>query len=77
MVVFLNICSFFQELYSACDSVVSKPKPKVEPPKEEKAPEQNGPVNGQEGSEAQPDSPKKDQAAPESTEAKLPEMDID
>lgn len=54
-----------------------KPKPKVEPPKEEKTPEQNGPVNGQEGSEAQPGSPNKDQPAPESTEAKLPEMDID
>ncbi|XP_062868331.1 heat shock 70 kDa protein 4a [Trichomycterus rosablanca] len=66
-----------KELYSACNPVVSKPKPKVEPPKEEKAPEQNGPVNGQEGSEAQPNSPNKDQAAPESTEAKLPEMDID
>lgn len=48
----------------------------MEPPKEEKAPEQNGPVNGQEGSEAQPTSPEKQQPAPES-EAKLPEMDID
>ncbi|XP_043077133.1 heat shock 70 kDa protein 4a [Puntigrus tetrazona] len=61
-----------KELYSACNHVVSKPKPKVEPPKEETPVEQNGPVNGQEGSD-----PEKGQAAPENTEAKLPEMDID
>lgn len=67
-----------KELYSACNPTLSKPKPKVEPPKEEKATEQNGPVNGQEGTEAQPNSPAKDQPAPESgTESKLPEMDID
>ncbi|XP_050948824.1 heat shock 70 kDa protein 4a [Labeo rohita] len=66
-----------KELYSACNNVVTKPKPKVEPPKEETAPEQNGPVNGQEGSEAQTGKPEKGQAAPENTEAKLPEMDID
>ena len=60
---------------------MSKPKPKVEVPKDEKA-EQNGPVNGQEGTEAQPGSPEKGAAggtvAPESAEGnKLPEMDID
>ncbi|XP_073727156.1 heat shock 70 kDa protein 4a [Misgurnus anguillicaudatus] len=66
-----------KELYSACNPIVTKPKPKVEPPKEEKTAEQNGPVNGQEGTEAQPASPEKGQAAPENTEAKLPEMDID
>ncbi|XP_051734198.1 heat shock 70 kDa protein 4a [Ctenopharyngodon idella] len=66
-----------KELYSACNHVVSKPKPKVEPPKEETPAEQNGPVNGQEGSEDQPASPEKGRAAPETTEAKLPEMDID
>lgn len=66
-----------KELYSACNPVVTKPKPKVEPPKEEKTAEQNGPVNGQEGTEAQPASPEKGQAAPENKEAKLPEMDID
>ncbi|KAL0161998.1 hypothetical protein M9458_041394, partial [Cirrhinus mrigala] len=65
------------ELYSACNHVVTKPKPKVEPPKEETAPEQNGPINGQESSEAQTGKPEKGQAAPENTEAKLPEMDID
>lgn len=71
------IFTITQELYSACNNVVTKPKPKVEPPKEETAPEQNGPVNGQEGSEAQTGKPEKGQAAPENTEAKLPEMDID
>ncbi|XP_067279446.1 heat shock 70 kDa protein 4a [Pseudorasbora parva] len=66
-----------KELYSSCNHIVSKPKPKVEPPKEETAAEQNGPVNGQEASEAQPGGPEKGRAAPETTEAKLPEMDID
>ncbi|MCJ8740494.1 hypothetical protein PDJAM_G00059770 [Pangasius djambal] len=66
-----------KELSSTCNPIISKPKPKVEPPKEEKTPEQNGPVNGQEGSENRSNSPNKDQPAPESTEAKLPEMDID
>ncbi|XP_020341502.1 heat shock 70 kDa protein 4-like [Oncorhynchus kisutch] len=70
-----------KELDSACNPIVSKPKPKVEVPKDEKA-EQNGPVNGQEGTEAQPGSPEKaaagGTAAPESAEGnKLPEMDID
>ncbi|XP_030649355.1 heat shock 70 kDa protein 4a isoform X2 [Chanos chanos] len=68
-----------KELYSTCNPVVTKPKPKVELPKEEKAAEQNGPVNGQEGTEAQPSSPEKGstgQPAPE-PQAKLPEMDID
>ncbi|XP_070774148.1 heat shock 70 kDa protein 4a isoform X3 [Enoplosus armatus] len=67
-----------KELYSACNPVVSKPKPKVEPPKEEKT--ENGPVNGQEGTESQPCNP--DKATPAGTEKgtaenKLPEMDID
>uniref|UniRef100_A0A667XCY8 Heat shock protein 4a n=1 Tax=Myripristis murdjan TaxID=586833 RepID=A0A667XCY8_9TELE len=67
-----------KELYSACNPVVSKPKPKVEPPKEEKT--ENGPVNGKEGTEGQPCSP--DKTANEGTEQataenKLPEMDID
>uniref|UniRef100_A0A671PHW0 Heat shock 70 kDa protein 4-like n=1 Tax=Sinocyclocheilus anshuiensis TaxID=1608454 RepID=A0A671PHW0_9TELE len=59
-----------KELYSACNHIVTIPKPKVEPPREETAAEQNGPVNGQEGSEAQTGIPEKGQAAPETTEAK-------
>ncbi|XP_051955603.1 heat shock 70 kDa protein 4-like [Xyrauchen texanus] len=54
-----------KELYSACNHIATKPKPKVEPPKEKKAAEQNGPVNGQEGPEAHTGSP-------EITDAKLP-----
>lgn len=77
MLCFLNSECLSQELSSTCNPIILKPKPKVEPPKEEKTPEQNGPVNGQEGSEAQSSSPNKDQPAPESTGAKLPEMDID
>ncbi|KAG7515655.1 heat shock 70 kDa protein 4-like [Solea senegalensis] len=67
-----------KELYQACNPVVSKPKPKVEPPKEQKT--ENGPINGQEGSESQPCN--QDKATPAATEQdkadnKLPEMDID
>uniref|UniRef100_A0A673XYV9 Heat shock protein 4b n=1 Tax=Salmo trutta TaxID=8032 RepID=A0A673XYV9_SALTR len=35
-----------KELYSSCNPIVTKPKPKVELPKDNKAGEQNGPVNG-------------------------------
>ncbi|XP_051255771.1 heat shock 70 kDa protein 4a isoform X2 [Dicentrarchus labrax] len=67
-----------KELYSTCNPVVSKPKPKVEPPKEEKT--ENGPVNGQEGTESQPCNPDKATSAGTekgTAENKLPEMDID
>ncbi|XP_068601046.1 heat shock 70 kDa protein 4a [Brachionichthys hirsutus] len=67
-----------KELHSACNPVVSKPKPKVEPPKEEKT--DNGPVNGQEGTENQPCNAEKATPAgtePETAENKLPEMDIE
>nr|XP_040028640.1 heat shock 70 kDa protein 4b [Gasterosteus aculeatus aculeatus] len=37
-----------RELFSACNSIVTKPKPRVELPKEDNPAEQNGPVNGQE-----------------------------
>ncbi|KAM3600724.1 uncharacterized protein V6R79_001434 [Siganus canaliculatus] len=63
-----------KELYTACNTVVSKPKPKVEPPKEEKT--ENGPVNGQEETENQPSNPDKT-TEQGTTENKLPEMDID
>ncbi|CAM4672418.1 unnamed protein product [Leuciscus chuanchicus] len=61
-----------KKLYSSCNHIVSKPKPKVEPPKETAA-EQNGPVNGQGDSEPQPEKSR----VPETPDAKLPEMDID
>uniref|UniRef100_A0AAY4EMG7 Heat shock protein 4b n=1 Tax=Denticeps clupeoides TaxID=299321 RepID=A0AAY4EMG7_9TELE len=69
-----------KELFSACNPIVTKPKPKVELPKDEKTSEQNGPVNGQEDTEAQAGSPDKGtpaQQGSENTETKLPEMDID
>ncbi|XP_005944289.1 heat shock 70 kDa protein 4a isoform X2 [Haplochromis burtoni] len=71
-----------KELYASCNPVLSKPKPKpkVEPPNEEKT--ENGPVNGQEGTESQPCNP--DKTTPAGTEQQtktpeknLPEMDID
>ncbi|XP_068596933.1 heat shock 70 kDa protein 4b [Brachionichthys hirsutus] len=37
-----------RELFSACNPIVTKPKPKVELPKEDAPAEQNGPVNGEE-----------------------------
>uniref|UniRef100_A0A8C6Q3U1 Heat shock protein 4a n=1 Tax=Nothobranchius furzeri TaxID=105023 RepID=A0A8C6Q3U1_NOTFU len=67
-----------KELYSSCNPVVSKPKPKVELPKEEKT--ENGPVNGQEVPENQPcNADKADSSGTEqgTTDSKLPEMDID
>lgn len=77
-----DILFFFllQELISFCHPIVTKPKPKVEPPKEEQKPaEQNGPVEGQgdanNGSQATEQTT--NEAAPTPTEKKLPEMDID
>ncbi|XP_059208451.1 heat shock 70 kDa protein 4a [Centropristis striata] len=67
-----------RELYTACNQVLSKPKPKVEPPKEEKT--ENGPVNGQEGTNGQPcNSDKTTSTGTEqgTAENKPPEMDID
>uniref|UniRef100_A0A674MQ19 Heat shock protein 4a n=1 Tax=Takifugu rubripes TaxID=31033 RepID=A0A674MQ19_TAKRU len=67
-----------KELYSACNPVVSKPKPKVELPKDEKT--ENGPVNGHQGTENQSPNPDKTTSAgmeQETAETKLPEMDID
>uniref|UniRef100_A0A1A8FNG3 Heat shock protein 4a n=1 Tax=Nothobranchius korthausae TaxID=1143690 RepID=A0A1A8FNG3_9TELE len=66
-----------KELYSSCNPVVSKPKPKVELPKEEN---ENGPVNGQEVPENQPcNADKAESSGTEqgTTDSKLPEMDID
>ncbi|XP_027886272.1 heat shock 70 kDa protein 4a [Xiphophorus couchianus] len=67
-----------KELYASCNPVVTKSKPKVEPPKEEET--ENGPVNGQAEPESQPGNP--DKTKPTATqqqtaENKLPEMDID
>ena len=76
---------FSQELFSACNPIVTKPKPKVELPKEDdKTAEQNGPVGGA-GQETATDqgaaaaaAPAEDtgNAASQSTESK-PDMDLD
>uniref|UniRef100_A0A667Z3M8 Heat shock protein 4b n=1 Tax=Myripristis murdjan TaxID=586833 RepID=A0A667Z3M8_9TELE len=69
-----------RELYTACNHIVTKPKPKVELPKDDKPAEQNGPVNGQEP--AQDDTADKGSAenpgnpSSEVTDNK-PDMDLD
>uniref|UniRef100_A0A671LTG3 Heat shock 70 kDa protein 4-like n=2 Tax=Sinocyclocheilus anshuiensis TaxID=1608454 RepID=A0A671LTG3_9TELE len=66
-----------QELFSACNPVVTKPKPKVDLPKEENPSEPNGPVNTQENPEAQPSGTEQVAAdSADATEAK-PDMDLD
>uniref|UniRef100_A0A673JKK2 Heat shock 70 kDa protein 4-like n=1 Tax=Sinocyclocheilus rhinocerous TaxID=307959 RepID=A0A673JKK2_9TELE len=61
-------------LFSTCNPIVTKPKPKVDLPKEENPSEPNGPVNTQENPEAQPSGT--EQAAADGAEAK-PDMDLD
>ncbi|KAI5930368.1 Heat shock 70 kDa protein 4 [Manis javanica] len=68
-----------KELTNICSPIISKPKPKVEPPKEEhKNAEQNGPVDGQ-GDSPGPRAAEQgaDAAVPSDPDKKLPEMDID
>ncbi|XP_030252067.1 heat shock 70 kDa protein 4b [Sparus aurata] len=69
-----------RELFSTCNPIVTKPKPKVELPKEDTPAEQNGPVNGQE--KAQEETADKGTTentgnpSSESTDNK-PDMDLD
>uniref|UniRef100_A0A3Q2U1X0 Heat shock protein 4a n=1 Tax=Fundulus heteroclitus TaxID=8078 RepID=A0A3Q2U1X0_FUNHE len=73
-----EIKSKTKELYASCNQAITKAKPKVEPPKEEKT--ENGPVNGQADPEIQPGNPNKTKPTgtqQETAENKLPEMDID
>ncbi|KAM3867385.1 heat shock 70 kDa protein 4b [Diretmus argenteus] len=71
-----------RELFSACNPIMSKPKPKVELPKEDKPGEQNGPVNGQEQAQDAAAAADKGSAentgnpTSETTENK-PDMDLD
>uniref|UniRef100_A0A8C7DKR1 Heat shock 70 kDa protein 4-like n=1 Tax=Oncorhynchus kisutch TaxID=8019 RepID=A0A8C7DKR1_ONCKI len=70
-----------KELYSSCNPIVTKPKPKVELPKDNKAGEQNGPVNGQEkapaeGTEKGTADSTSNPPSTESTEPR-PDMDLD
>ncbi|NXU47397.1 HSP74 protein, partial [Turnix velox] len=67
-----------KELTGICNPIVTKPKPRVELPKEEQKPaEPNGPAEG--GCEGGPGEPQQSGAgaAPPAPEKKLPEMDID
>uniref|UniRef100_A0A1A7YPI0 Heat shock protein 4b n=1 Tax=Iconisemion striatum TaxID=60296 RepID=A0A1A7YPI0_9TELE len=69
-----------RELFSTCNPIVTKPKPKVELPKEETPAEQNGPVNGQEKPQEEPADKEATEntgnPASETTENK-PDMDLD
>ncbi|RXN35181.1 heat shock 70 kDa 4-like protein [Labeo rohita] len=66
-----------RELFSTCNPIVTKPKPKVDLPKEENPSEPNGPVNTQENPEAQPAGTEQAAAdGADATEAK-PDMDLD
>uniref|UniRef100_A0A3Q0R6W2 Heat shock protein 4b n=1 Tax=Amphilophus citrinellus TaxID=61819 RepID=A0A3Q0R6W2_AMPCI len=69
-----------RELFSACNPIVTKPKPKVELPKEETPAEQNGPVDGQEKPQEEAADKGTTEAAgnptSETTENK-PDMDLD
>ena len=66
-----------QELFSACNPIMNKPKPKVELPKDDKAAEQNGPVPGQEKAQGDAaDAGSAENTASASTENK-PDMDLD
>lgn len=69
-----------RELFSACNPIVTKPKPKVELPKEEPPAEQNGPVNGQEKSQeegATKGAAAADGSNTSETSENKPEMDLD
>uniref|UniRef100_A0A665WDC3 Heat shock 70 kDa protein 4-like n=1 Tax=Echeneis naucrates TaxID=173247 RepID=A0A665WDC3_ECHNA len=68
-------------LFSACNPIVTKPKPKVELPKEDTPADQNGPVNGQEKpqEEASPDKGTAENTGNPTSETteKKPDMDLD
>ncbi|XP_055014962.1 heat shock 70 kDa protein 4b [Boleophthalmus pectinirostris] len=74
-----DISAKTRELFSACNPIVTKPKPKVELPKEEPPAEQNGPVNGQEKSQESANKGAADAAGSNTSEAteNKPEMDLD
>ncbi|XP_033977138.1 heat shock 70 kDa protein 4b isoform X1 [Trematomus bernacchii] len=73
-----DIQAKIRELFSTCNPIVTKPKPKVELAKDETPAEENGPVNGQEKPQDAPADKGKAEntGTSESTENK-PEMDLD
>ncbi|KAM9060787.1 heat shock 70 kDa protein 4 [Sarcophilus harrisii] len=68
-----------KELTSICNPIVTKPRPKVELPKDDEHVEQNGPLEGQGDSHGgvQATEQNVDPSASPDSEKKLPEMDID
>ncbi|XP_018421128.1 PREDICTED: heat shock 70 kDa protein 4 [Nanorana parkeri] len=67
-----------KELMNTCNPIVCKPKPKVEPPKEEQqAGEQNGPVESNTNGQGPPAAEQSSDSAASEAEKKLPEMDIE
>ncbi|XP_072486137.1 heat shock 70 kDa protein 4 [Notamacropus eugenii] len=68
-----------KELISICNPIVTKPRPKVELPKDDEPVEQNGPVEGQDDNHggAQSTEQNIDPSTSPDSEKKLPEMDID
>ncbi|XP_066447321.1 heat shock 70 kDa protein 4 [Eleutherodactylus coqui] len=67
-----------KDLTSTCNPIVCKPKPKVEPPKEEQpAGEQNGPVDSNVNSTGPQGAEQSADTASSDAEKKLPEMDIE
>ncbi|XP_078267453.1 heat shock 70 kDa protein 4a [Rhinoraja longicauda] len=69
-----------KDLVNLCNPIVNKPKPKVEPPKEEKEAEQNGPVNREENASSEGPTPTNAETAQKNTQhhqQNLPEMDIE
>lgn len=69
-----------KDLANLCNPIVNKPKPKVEPPKEEKEAEQNGPVSSEENASAEGPTPASAENAQNNTQhhqQNLPEMDIE
>ncbi|CAH2277055.1 heat shock 70 kDa 4 [Pelobates cultripes] len=67
-----------KELTFTCNPIVTKPKPKVEPPKDEQqASEQNGPVDSNTNSQGPQAAEQSSDTAASDAEKKLPEMDIE
>ncbi|XP_066524230.1 heat shock 70 kDa protein 4b [Hoplias malabaricus] len=71
----VEITAKTRELFSTCNPIVTKPKPKVELPKDEKPVEQNGPVSGQESTEAEAGGEGK--APTDGASDAKPDMDLD
>ncbi|XP_036403785.1 heat shock 70 kDa protein 4b [Megalops cyprinoides] len=77
-----EIQSKTRELFSACNPIVTRPKPRVELPQDEPSTEPNGPVNGHSTDAPSANNNRgtggaTDHPATASTDSKLPTVDID